>query len=187
MYQRSTIRPKMGFCPKCADNVKKPLIAGLCASRHYWEENRKKSYDKAIAKELGELEPVKILLADMDILFSQQVRLTYADEHGMVKCFTCDTVKHWTQMQCGHFIPRAQMPTRFSVKNCRPQCKNCNEHKDGNLAVFSERLEAEEVGIVAILEEQSREVQDYSREELKFMIGDTTRKVKLLKAKVIYQ
>lgn len=89
-------------------------------------------------------------------------------------------------MQCGHFIPRAHMPTRFSMKATRPQCKVCNDDLRGNLAVFSERLEAEELGIVAILEEQSRAVQDFSREELKAMVVDTTRKVKHL-LKIIFQ
>lgn len=162
-----------------------PLIGKLCQT-HYWEQNRKKAFEKANAKQLGELEPVKILIDDLDIIFSQLVRLTYANEHGMVQCFTCQTIKHWKQMQCGHFIPRAHMPTRFSMKATRPQCKVCNDDLRGNLAVFSERLEAEELGIVAILEEQSRAVQDFSREELKAMVVDTTRKVKHL-LKIIFQ
>lgn len=188
MYQRSTIRPKEGICPKCPPGSgPKPLIAGLCANRHYWEENRKKSFDRATAKQRGELEPLKILTDDLDIIFSQQIRLTYADEYGMVQCYTCPSIKNWKHIQCGHFIPRAQMPTRFNVKNCRPQCNDCNVHLDGNLIVFAERLEVEEPGIVELLQELSRELQDYSREELKYMIGDTTRKVKNLMKKIIYQ
>lgn len=176
----------MAICPKCGNGKKVPTTKGLCHT-HYWESRRVKSVEKLNAKERGELEPVAILTDDLDIIFSQLVRLKEADEHGMVKCFTCDTVMHWKDMQNGHYIPRANMPTRYSVKNCRPQCKGCNEHKDGNLTVFAERLEAEEPGIVEILQEQSREVQDYSREELKYMIGDTTRKVKNLMKKIIYQ
>jgi len=181
----STIRPKIGICPMCGGTKKVPLIGKLCQT-HYWEQNKKKSYEKTVAKEGGELEPVKILTDDLDIIFSQLVRLTYADERGMVACYTCDVVKHWKQMQCGHFISRAHMPTRFSMKNCRPQCGTCNGEKNGNLIVFAERLEAEEPGIVAILQEQARCVQDYSREELKALIADTTRKVKLL-LKNVYQ
>jgi hypothetical protein len=184
MYN-STIRQKTGICPMCGGTNKVPLIGKLC-QMHYWEQNRKKSFDKANAKQLGELEPVKILLDDMDIIFSQLIRLTYANEYGMVQCFTCPDIKHWKQMQCGHFISRAQMPTRFSIKNCRPQCKDCNEGKRGNLAVFANGLEAEEPGIVEILQEQGRGVQDYGRDELKALIVDTTRRVKLL-LKNIYQ
>jgi hypothetical protein len=181
----TTIRPKLGICSKCGGTNKVALTAGLCHT-HYWESRRVKSVDRLNAKERGELEPVKILIDDLDIIFSQMIRLTHADEHGMVACYTCDVLKHWKQMQCGHFVSRAQMPTRFSVKNCRPQCKTCNEDLRGNLAVFAERLEAEELGIVEILQEQGRAIQDYGRDELKALIADTTRKVKALMNK-IYQ
>lgn len=184
MYN-STIRQKTGICPKCGGTKKVPLIGKLCHT-HYWESRKVKSVEKLNAKERGELEPITILTDDLDIIFSQLIRIKEADEHGMVKCYTCEDIKHWKHMQCGHFIPRAHMPTRFSEKNCRPQCDTCNRGKYGNLIVFSERLEAEEPGIVAILEEQSRGIQDYSREELKVLIGDTTRRVKLL-LKNIYQ
>jgi hypothetical protein len=176
----------MGPCPKCGGTNKVPLMKGLC-QMHYREQLNRKSMDRASAKEMGELEPVKILLGDLDLLFSQQIRLMYVDEYGNVQCFTCDAVKNWKHMQCGHYISRAEMPTRYSVKNCRPQCNTCNVDMRGNLIVFAERLEAEEPGIVELLRELSREVQDYSREELKYMIGDTTRKVKNLLKKIIYQ
>lgn len=178
MYN-STIRQKTGICQMCGGTKKVPLIGKLCQT-HYWEQNRKKSFEKANAKVMGELEPVKILIDDLDIIFSQLIRLKYADEFGMVKCYTCDDVKHWKHMQCGHFVPRAEMPTRFSEKNCRPQCKSCNEGVRGNLLVFAERLEAEEKGIVEILREQARGVQDYGRDELKVLVIDTGRRVKKL-------
>jgi hypothetical protein len=163
----------------------KQLIGGFCQP-HYWEGRRSKSVAKLQAKQLGELEPVKILVDDLDIIFSQLVRLKEADENGMVKCYTCDDVKHWKQMQCGHFVSRAKMPTRFSEKNCRPQCKDCNEHKGGNEKVFAERLEAEEPGIAGILQEQARGIQDFDRDELKALIVDTTRRLKKL-LKNVYQ
>lgn len=185
MGHNSTIRIRKGICPKCGGTNKVPLTAGLCHT-HYWESRRSVSVERLNAKERGELEPVAILTDDLDIIFSQLIRLKEADEFGMVKCFTCDEVKHWKQMQCSHFMPRAHMPTRFSEKNCRPACKKCNEDLRGNLVVFAERLEAEEPGLVAILEEQARGIQGYDRDELKALIYDTTRRVKLL-LKNIYQ
>lgn len=186
MYQRSTIQPKIGICSECPPGSKPvPLIKGKCGT-HYWGQINRKSVERRQAKAMGELEPVKILVDDLDIIFSQLIRLKEADEHGMVKCFTCDDVKHWKQIQCGHFVSRAHMPTRFSEKNCRPECKKCNEDLRGNLVVFAERLELEEPGIVEILQEQGRGIQDWSRDELKALIVDTTRKVKLL-LKNIYQ
>lgn len=34
------MQPKYGLCPECNDGINKPLIAGLCASRHYWAHRR---------------------------------------------------------------------------------------------------------------------------------------------------
>lgn len=175
----STIRQKLGICPKCGSTNKVPLTAGLCHT-HYWESRRVKSVEKLNARDLDELDPVKILIADYDLIFSQLVRLTAADDNGYVKCYTCDAIDYWKYMQCGHFIQRDQMPTRFSLKNCRCQCGDCNGRLRGNLVVFAERLEAEEPGLVAILDEQAHGVQDYSRDELKVLIADATRKVKPL-------
>jgi hypothetical protein len=186
MAFNSTIRVKKGICKKCGGTNKVPLTTGLCHT-HYWESRRSVSVERLNAKERGELEPVAILTDDLDIIFSQLIRLKEADEFGMVKCFTCPEIKHWKQMQCGHFVKRAHMGTRYSERNCRPQCKNCNEHKDGNEKVFAEHLEAEEPGLVAMLQEQAREVQGYDRDELKALVIDTTRRVKLLLKRITYQ
>jgi hypothetical protein len=78
------------------------------------------------------------------------------------------------------------MYTRFSEDNTRPQCDRCNRVKRGNLAVYAANLEEEKPGSVEILQEQGRIVQHWTREELKAMIGDYSRKVKLL-LKNIYQ
>jgi hypothetical protein len=178
-HYNSTIRIKTGICSKCGGTNKVPVTAGLCQT-HYREQMNSKSIQRASAKERGELEPVKILTDDLDIIFSQLIRLKEADNNGMVKCFTCDEVKHYKDMQCGHFVKRGHMGTRFSEKNCRPQCKDCNEHKDGNEKVFAERLESEEPGLVALLQEQGRAVHGYDRDELKALVNQTTRRVKLL-------
>lgn len=185
MGYNTTIRPRLGKCKKCGGKNEVPLTAGLCHT-HYWESRKSASVEKLNAKERGELPAVTILSDDMDIIFSKLIRLKDAHDNGLVQCFTCPAILPWTQMQCGHFVKRGNMATRFSEKNCRPQCKECNEHKDGNEKIFAERLEAEEKGLVEILREQGREVQDYSRDELKVLVQDTTRKVKLL-LKNIYQ
>jgi hypothetical protein len=78
------------------------------------------------------------------------------------------------------------MYTRFSEDNCRQQCDRCNRHKDGNLKAFAAHLESDKPGSVEILQEQGRIIQHWTRDELKAMIGDYTRKVKLL-LKNIYQ
>jgi hypothetical protein len=180
----STIRQKTGICPLCGGNKKAPLTAGLCHT-HYWNRNRMNSAAKFQAKMEGGKDK-GIVIDDLDAIFSQVVRLSHADEHGTVECYTCGVKKDWKQMQCGHFIPRIHMLTRFSEENCKPQCPTCNMMKDGNLIAFAEHLERERPGAVEMLEEQARNIYSYEIDELKAMIGNYAAKKKLL-LRNIYQ
>lgn len=121
------------------------------------------------------------LIKCCDGLFSKYIRLKSADKNGNVKCFTCNVVKHWTEMQNGHYIGRANMFLRFDERNCRPQDDYCNCHKHGNLLIFAQNLELEHTGITEILYEEAKTIYKYSREELRLMKIDLTRKIKLLK------
>jgi hypothetical protein len=168
----------------CGGTKKVPLIGKLCHT-HYWNNNRMKSAAKFEAKMTGQ-DDKSIVIDDLDAIFSQVVRLSHADEKGMVECYTCGTKKHWKQMQCGHFIPRAHMFTRFSEDNTKPQCPTCNMLKDGNLVAFAEHLNRDRSGAVEMLEEQARNVYHYEVDELKAMIGNYAMKKKAL-LKNIYQ
>lgn len=121
------------------------------------------------------------LIKECDALFSKYIRLKYADKDGLVKCFTCDTVKHWTLMQCGHYIGRASMFLRFDERNARVQDEYCNCHKHGNLLVFAKNLELEYNGITEILYEESKTIYKYGREELRLLKIDLTNKLKKIK------
>lgn len=86
----------------------------------------------------------------LDAIFSLYIRQKYADQNGMVKCYTCTTVKHWKEMQNGHWIPRNNLATRFSEENCRVQCVGCNMFQKGRPDVFAVNLIREGVDIVAL-------------------------------------
>lgn len=90
------------------------------------------------------------LKKDFDAIFSQFIRRKYANAEGMVKCYTCSTVKHWKEIQNGHWIPRNNLATRFSEDNCRPQCVACNMFQKGMPDVFAVNLIKEGVDIVAL-------------------------------------
>jgi hypothetical protein len=83
------------------------------------------------------------LLTKADLVFSRWVRQFWANEDGLVKCYTCDIVLPWESMQCGHFVSRSQLWTRFDENNARPQCSTCNVTKRGNLEVYEDRLVGE--------------------------------------------
>lgn len=90
------------------------------------------------------------LKKQLDTIFSQYIRRKYANEEGMVKCYTCTTVKHWKEIQNGHWIPRHNLATRFSEDNCRPQCVACNMFQKGMPDVFAVNLLKEGIDIIAL-------------------------------------
>ena len=53
-----------------------------------------------------------------DVWFSRYIRLR--DGH----CYTCDTPSE--KLQCGHFVPRQYLATRYSEINNHAQCYACN-------------------------------------------------------------
>ena len=64
-----------------------------------------------------------------------------ADESGMATCFTCGSVKHWTEGDAGHFISRGKMSTRYLETNVHFQCKKCNIFRGGEQYLYSLALD----------------------------------------------
>lgn len=71
-------------------------------------------------------------------LLSKIIRLKYADDNGYCSCVSCGTTKHWSEMQAGHFIPKAKgNVVYFLEENIHPQCVSCNMFQDGNLTPYT--------------------------------------------------
>ena len=70
-------------------------------------------------------------LKELDRVYSIYIRMRDADDYGRVKCCTCDMVAHWSEMDCGHYISRYNLSTRFDERNCHAQCKRCNQFHGG--------------------------------------------------------
>ena len=88
----------------------------------------------------GELEK----LLDAEISF--QVRASAAVElgcHGLIPCYTCGAMRHWKEMDAGHYIGRSNRGTRFDLRNIRPQCTRCNAYEEGQHWKFRQALVAE--------------------------------------------
>ena len=66
-----------------------------------------------------------------DEWFSKYIRIRDADMNGMCKCITCDTVRHWKDMDAGHFQSRRYNITRWNVHNAHAQCQKCNQYGAG--------------------------------------------------------
>ncbi len=76
------------------------------------------------------------LKKELDAVFSKYVRKIYPPF-----CYTCG--KSSDALQCGHYISRQYLSTRWSLDNCRPQCWGCNGYGKGQPLIFEEKLKAE--------------------------------------------
>lgn len=124
------------------------------------------------------------LISDLDQVFSIYIRLKYSDDKGMVECFTSGKKFHYKQIQCGHFISRSNLSTRWLEANCRPQSEHDNCLLSGNLKVFEKNLEKEKPGNVELLRETSREIVKPTITELKSLIIEYRSKMNQVKMKI---
>lgn len=176
----STIINKKKICVNCGnlDFWFSKKMCKQCATIH--------STAKRVAKHEGreEDESLTNLIDDLDAIFSKYIRLKYADSNGFVSCFTSGVKLKWTEAQCGHFISRKNLATRWLPENCRPQSEHDNCYLDGNIKVFRANLEKEQSGITQWLLEQSNQVYKPSREDLKELISEYRYKLKLVETKL---
>ena len=71
------------------------------------------------------------LIAKLDTVFSEFVRLRDCDKNGVCKCITCGAFDHWRSVDAGHFVTRENMGTRWEEENVNAQCQQCNRFKSG--------------------------------------------------------
>lgn len=64
------------------------------------------------------------------------VRMRNADSAGMVRCVTCRAIKHYKEMNGGHFIPGRRNGVCFDERNVHPQCVQCNRFYSGRPAEY---------------------------------------------------
>lgn len=71
-------------------------------------------------------------------VFSKYIRQRDADENGMAACISCGTVKHYSEGDCGHYIPKSvSLALRFDERNNNFQCVGCNQFRHGNLTQYA--------------------------------------------------
>lgn len=60
-------------------------------------------------------------------LFQLLRRLEESDDEGVSKCVTCGVMKHYSELQGGHFLPKGKS-SYFALdkRNVWPQCPSCN-------------------------------------------------------------
>ena len=73
---------------------------------------------------------IKTKKKKLDKVFSKFIRLRDSKD-GIGSCITCGRIKEWKYMDCGHYIKRQHLATRWDEKNCNLQCKHCNAFEQG--------------------------------------------------------
>lgn len=123
------------------------------------------------------------LVHKLDDVFSEYIRLRDADHDGLVTCITCGDKHHWTEVDCGHFMSRAHMSTRWELKNANGQCRLCNSTHDGKQEKHAAAINKKHGQFTAFkIEKQAREERHLSEPELKGMIEELKKEIKALKA-----
>lgn len=84
---------------------------------------------------------IRSLTHKLDDVFSRYIRLRDRIQDDVCQCITCPKLAPWKEMDCGHFMSRGFMSTRWDEKNCAAQCRKCNRFQEGLHAIFSEALD----------------------------------------------
>ena len=124
------------------------------------------------------------LVKKLDNIFSQYIRLRYADDLGNTECFTCGKIDHWKRLQCGHFQSRKHYSTRWNETNCQVQCSGCNVFKYGEQYLFGLNLDKKYgLGTSEQLYIQSKEMVKLSNIDIEMLINTYQDKIKELLSK----
>lgn len=121
----------------------------------------------------------KGLKAKLDRVFSQYIRLRDMMPGDVFRCISCGQIKSIGQADCGHYINRQHMATRFSEINCNAQCRSCNRFDEGNMSGYRAGL-VKKYGEtkVLLLEAQKHDIRKYSDFEYKALIEHYQKEIK---------
>jgi hypothetical protein len=122
------------------------------------------------------------LVRKLDDIFSEYIRLRNADDNGNVKCITCGDEHHWTEVDCGHFVKRGNMSTRWHLQNNGEQCRLCNSTHDGKEDEHAIKIdELYGAGTADKLRKLGTQEAHFSEPELQGMYDELKKELKALK------
>lgn len=77
-----------------------------------------------------------------DKYVSPYIRQRDATDYGKVKCISCNEWKNVSEVDAGHFIPKARgMAVYFEEDNLWPQCRKCNRFGSNDTGyIFGENV-----------------------------------------------
>lgn len=121
------------------------------------------------------------LVAKLDKVFSQYIRLRDAMPGGYFRCISCGRIKLIQQADNGHYFSRRHMSTRFDEDNCNAECSYCNRFNAEHLDGYRENL-IRKIGLqrFQLLSVRANETKKWSCFELEVLIKHYQGKVKEL-------
>ena len=120
------------------------------------------------------------LKAKLDKVFSEYIRKRDT-RNGVFKCISCGRILPYEQADCGHYVNRKHMSTRFDEMNCNAQCISCNRFDEGNIQGYRRGLVAlygEQQ--VTLLEAKKHNLRKYSDFEYEILIKHYKEEIKKL-------
>ena len=119
----------------------------------------------------------------LDQVFSLFIRLRACDSRGYGKCFTCGAIHHYKEVDCGHFMSRSCLSTRFDELNCQFQCKYCNISNSGQQYQFGINLDrVYGPGTAESLVIKSKTLNKFTKSEYESLIKEYKKKVHELRS-----
>jgi len=119
-------------------------------------------------------------VARLDEIFSKFIRKrdTMA---GYGRCISCDAILTFDTCDCGHYVNRKHMSTRFDEFNCNAQCRSCNRFDEGNIQGYRRGL-IKKIGLKStdMLEIKKHNLCQLSLVELDLLIAYYKKKYKEL-------
>ena len=106
----------------------------------------------------------------LDRVFSLYIRYRDCMPNGYFRCISCGQIKPFNQADCGHYINRQHMATRFSEMNCNAQCRKCNRFDEGNIQGYRKGLISKygerNVDLLELKKNTTRRYSDFEYKEL---------------------
>lgn len=180
-----------GFCKNHQSyrtDIDKRSIVQKAISKNKYNSTLHKKVRRLIvssSEELGSSSSMQNLIRDLDSIFSQYIRIKYANKEGIVTCFVCNAPFPWSGLDNGHYISRTNLATRFMEDNCYPQCKRCNNIHNDDKEPFKKAINEYRPGLIDFLEEQARIVYSPALFELKALIIEYRSKLEMVKLKLV--
>lgn len=151
---------------------------------YYLKRQKKEKKEVKFPESKVKTKSVSSLVRKLDKVFSEYIRLRDSKPFGYkyFKCISCGQVKPYEQMDCGHFIGRKNMATRFDERNCNGECEACNRFSSDHIIYYARNLEAK-IGKdkVETLVAMGKGTKKWSAWELEILITHYKEEVKKMK------